>query len=87
MAEIFDEFDILDENVFPETSPVSPALRRGRGGVSGWLAGIVIGILMGLLLLPPVRYTLGSQLRFGLAQDSLPWFRSLDSQNSKREQI
>ena len=48
---------------------------------------MVIGILAGLWMLPPVRYTLGSQLRFALVQDSLPWLRSLDSQRSQREQV
>ena len=55
------------------------------GKTSGWLVGIALGVLIGLWLLPPVRYTLGSQLRFALAQDGLPWVLSLDTQRSLRE--
>ncbi len=36
-------------------------------------------------MLPPVRYTLGSQLRFALAQDSLPWLRTFDAQRNLSE--
>ncbi len=52
---------------------------------SGWLVGMALGVLIGLCLLPPVRYTLGSQLRFALAQDGLPWVLSLDSERTLRE--
>ena len=87
LAEFFDPFDALAENATPLTPSASPAPRRRTGGFSGWMAGIVIGVLAGLWMLPPVRYTLGSQLRFALVQDSLPWLRSLDSQRSQREQV
>ena len=47
--------------------------------------GMALGVLIVLWFLPPVRYTLGSQLRFALAQDGLPWVLSLDTQRTLRE--
>ena len=69
------------------SAPDTPLqMPRGRvGGMSGWLVGALVGVLVGLWSLPPVRYTLGSQLRFALAQDSLPWLRTFDTQHSLRE--
>ena len=65
----------------PGDEVLTPAARRP----SGWLVGMALGVLIGLCLLPPVRYTLGSQLRFALAQDGLPWVLSLDSERTLRE--
>lgn len=66
--------------------PVALAPRRKeRTCGSGWLVGLILGAICGLWMLPPVRYTLGSQLRFGLAQDSLPWLRTFESQRNLSE--
>jgi hypothetical protein len=53
--------------------------------ISGWLIGIVCGVLIGLWAFPPVRYTLSSQLQFAIANDNLPWMRALDSQRNIHE--
>ena len=58
---------------------------RSRPVGNGWLAGIVLGILIGLWALPPVRYTLSSQFYFALNQDSMPWMNSLDTRRSLTE--
>lgn len=69
----------------PDTFPVvrSEPRRPSRG--NGWLVGIVLGILVGLWMLPPVRYTLSSQLDFALALDSLPWMRPFSAQSNLKE--
>src|SRR5579862_8936590 len=71
-----DAFKPLSPNVSVqiELDSVGPgALRPARPPVSGWLVGIVAGVLIGLWALPPVRYTLSSQLQFALATDGAPW--------------
>ncbi|MCS6776584.1 MAG: hypothetical protein RMJ43_13390 [Chloroherpetonaceae bacterium] len=45
---------------------------------SGWLTGTLLGIVLGLSVFPPVRYTLGAQLQLTLVQDTLPYLRALD---------
>ena len=56
---------------------------RSRG--SGWLLGVPFGVLLGVWVFAPVRFTLLSQLYFGLVEDSAPWLRSLDTQHTLRE--
>ena len=72
----------------PKSSGVAPPLftghRTGRRH-SGWHVGIVAGVLIGLLSLPPVRYTLSGQMAFAFAEDSIPWMRALDTRNIARE--
>jgi hypothetical protein len=53
--------------------------------VSGWLIGVVCGVLAGLWAFPPVRYTLSSQLQFAIADDNLPWMRAMDAQRNIHE--
>ena len=69
----------------PFSSDTPPLPSRRRRGASGWLVGVMLGALCGLWMLPPVRYTLSSQMRFALAQDSLPWLRTFDAQRSHGE--
>jgi hypothetical protein len=52
---------------------------------SGWLIGIICGVVAALWALPPVRYTLGSQLSFALAEDNIPWMKTLDARRILRE--
>ena len=65
----------------------APTLEREgkRRSASGWFAGVMLGAFVGLWMLPPVRYTLSSQMGFALAQDSLPWLRTFDAQRSPGE--
>ena len=72
----------------PESPEASLPLYTGHRTArrhSGWHAGIVLGVLFGLLGLPSVRYTLSSQLAFAFAEDSIPWMRALDTRNVARE--
>src|SRR5579863_3083917 len=62
---------------------VSP--RPARQPLSGWLIGVVTGVLIGLWALPPVRYTLSSQLQFALATDGAPWTHPLEPRRTPRE--
>lgn len=52
---------------------------------SGWVLGILFGVLLGIWAFVPVRFTLLSQLYFGLIEDTAPWLRSLDTQHTRRE--
>ena len=63
----------------------APAAKRRVPGRSGWLVGVVFGVLIGLWAIPPVRYTLHSQLEFLLAEDSIPWMRALDTRRNEQE--
>jgi len=56
-----------------------------RSALSGWLVGIVLGVLAGLWAFPLVRSTLVSQLQLALVSDSVPWVRAMDAQRSARE--
>ena len=75
-----DEYAFINSKA--EQPPDSSVPNRRTGGFSGWIAGMIIGVLVGLWMLPPVRYTLSSQLRFAMVQDSLPWLRSFDTQHN-----
>ncbi len=63
------------------TSAMPSMLRSG----SGWLIGIVLGVLIGLIALPAVRAILIAQLQFALADERAPFMRSLDVSDSARE--
>src|SRR5579871_1376467 len=64
----------------PRTLPEArPPLR------SGWLIGIVVGVLAMVLAVPPVRFMLGSQLQFTFAEESVPFIRALDDNRRVRE--
>lgn len=52
---------------------------------SGWLTGALLGMLLGLSVFPPVRYTLGAQLQLALVQDTLPYLRVLDVRRGAAE--
>ena len=52
---------------------------------SGWVAGILGGILIVLLAFPPSRYTLLAQLQFALAERSLPYLHAMTVRPTSRE--
>ncbi len=52
---------------------------------SGWVAGILGGILIVLLAFPSSRYTLLSQLQFALAERSLPYLHAMMVRPGGRE--
>ena len=70
----------------PETSSFSPRRKPAGPRLSGWLIGIVFGVLASLWAFPTVRYTLVAQMQFAFSEDSLPWLFSLDATRSAREQ-
>jgi len=77
--------DSRENSPSPGQGQESLPLPRRRLGWSGWLIGIVCGILAGLWAIPPVRYTLSAQLQFAISEDSVPWLLSLDASRSIRE--
>lgn len=81
-AILSDDSGTSDEATSDDAS--SPPSRK-RKGWSGWLIGIVFGVLAGLWAFPPVRYTLGAQLQFAISEDGVPWLLSLDTRRSVRE--
>lgn len=58
---------------------------EGRRPHSGWFAGIVCGILIGLWVFAPVRYTLMAQLHFALSSNSLGWLQVFDAERNTKE--
>jgi hypothetical protein len=54
---------------------------------SGWLIGIVLGVTVGLLALPTVRFTLFGQLQFALSEESRPFMGVTDAQETEREVV
>jgi hypothetical protein len=52
---------------------------------SGWLVGILCGVMAGLLVIPRVRSTLLSQLEFAFAEDNIPFVRAMDLQSNTGE--
>lgn len=78
-----DEFALMNSDA--EKPPRSSVPHRRSSGFSGWGIGMLLGVMVGLWMLPPVRYTLSSQLRFAIAQDSLPWLRTFDTQHSSND--
>ena len=71
--------DVISETPIPIPRPTFAARW------SGWLAGAVLGVLIGLFAFPAVRYTLAAQMEFALAEDSVPWISSLDAHRTARE--
>jgi hypothetical protein len=68
-----------DMRTTPASSTDFETLTQRRPIYSGWLLGIIGGIIIGLWALPPVRYTLGAQLSFAFAEDGVPWMTPLDA--------
>ncbi len=52
---------------------------------SGWLIGIVLGVTVGLLAFPTVRFTLLAQLQFALSEESRPLMGVADPHETERE--
>src|SRR5579871_2612837 len=65
------------------TTSVEPGPNTSRR--SGWLVGLVFGVLVSLLAIPNVRTTLLSQLQFAIAGENVPLVRTLDTRLSIRE--
>jgi hypothetical protein len=62
-----------------------PLPRSRPRTISGWLVGIVVGVLIGLWWFPEVRYTLSAQLQLALVQESAAWVRVMDSRRIAME--
>src|SRR5258707_7438714 len=72
-------------NAFLEQSPDSPKSVRQSPFRSGWLIGIVLGVTVGLIALPTVRFTLFGQLQFALSEESRPFMGVADVHETERE--
>ena len=70
---------LLDESSAPSKSKRQSPFR------SGWLIGIVLGVAVGLLALPTVRFTLFAQLQFALSEESRPFTGVADARETERE--
>jgi hypothetical protein len=53
--------------------------------IAGWFAGILFGIVVGLLALSPAQDIVISQLQLATAEESTPWVRAMDIQHSSDE--
>jgi len=72
-------------SAFPEQSDGSPPAIRQSPFRSGWLIGIVLGVSIGLIALPTVRFTLFGQLQFALSEESRPFMGVADVHETERE--
>lgn len=64
-----------------EASDGAPTIPRRNG----WVYGILVGVVLTLVALPPVRFTLLAQLQFALAERSLPFLHALSVRPTERE--
>ncbi len=72
-------------NALLDESAAAPPKARRSPLRSGWIIGVVAGVLIGLIALPTVRTILFAQLQFALSEESVPFVRSLDAHETARE--
>ncbi|MCW3094527.1 MAG: hypothetical protein JWL77_145 [Chthonomonadaceae bacterium] len=72
---------LLEQNSLPSKSARPSPFR------SGWLIGIVLGVTVGLLALPTVRFTLFGQFQFALSEEGRPFMGIADVHEKEREVI
>jgi len=68
-----------------EQTPLPAKSIRQSPFRSGWLIGIVLGVTVGLLALPTVRFTLLGQLQFALSEQTWPFMGIADAHETERE--
>lgn len=70
---------VLTEEGLPPAKPIR------HTPFPGWLVGIVLGVVVGLVALPTVRFTLLSQLQFAVSEESRPFMGIADAHETERE--
>ncbi len=75
--DLFELKEILSSS-FPEED--QPEKRH-----TGWVLGLILGVIIALASLPPVRYTIFAQFQYAIAENSLPFLHSATVRPTNRD--